>query len=296
MLGLRFFRLLAACAAALLTSPAFANDLELDASGAWTLNYANDSCRLSREFGRGDDRVTLILDQFDPVRPLSLSLVGKPFTRLESRSEQIATTFGPSLPDARKVTATVGELGIEKTPIVLASSRDLLNRDISGKDNSAGTYLQDPTPDQLAAITRLQVSTDVFRLTLNMGSMRQPIAALQTCIGALVRDWGLDPAQQSALSRRPLPLGQPGYWLTSADYPRAALEAGSSAIINFRLLIGPNGMPTSCHIQQATMSAELIRQTCSMLMRRARFKPALDAQGKPVPSYYTNSVRWLTFK
>ncbi|NML94723.1 hypothetical protein HHL27_13695 [Novosphingobium sp. TW-4] len=68
---------------------------------------------------------------------------------------------------------------------------------------------------------------------------------------------------------------------------------GASAIVYFRLMVGPDGNPTGCHIQQATNSPEFTDFTCKLLMKRARFAPALDAAGNPTASYYTNSVRWL---
>ena len=58
-------------------------------------------------------------------------------------------------------------------------------------------------------------------------------------------------------------------------------------------MVSAEGVPTKCAIQQATSSPEFTKLTCDLLVKRARFSPALDRDGKPVASFYTNSVRWL---
>lgn len=291
MIRFRISALLCGLLAMALAVPAQAEELKLEPSGRWILNYANDSCRLMRDFGQGEQTVTLILDQFQPWTAPSLSLMGRPLTQLDSRTVSLAATFGPGLPEAKVKPATVGLIGPDKMPIVLGEVRDLLNRELKADETLAkpGTAL--PTPEQEAGITHVLVSSGSLRINLQTGALK----AMRQCLHDLVRDWGFDPDLQDGLSRHAFPIGNPGNWLTFADYPGRALANGESAVIHFRLMVGANGVPTSCHIQQATIADDLIRATCSRLMLRARFKPALDAQGKAVPSFYTNSVRWLTF-
>lgn len=296
MIRFRLPVLLVGLLAAQLAVPAEAKDLTLDPSGKWILNYANDSCRLLRDFGTGEETVTLILDQFQPWRPPSLSLMGKPLSQMDSRTVLLKATFGPGLPEAMAKPATLGLIGPDKLPIVIGSARDLLNRDLSADETLAQPGTPLPTPEQEAAITRVQISSGSLQIGLNTGPLAAPMKAMRQCLHDLVRDWGLDPDQQDALSRHAFPRSNPSNWLTFADYPERALSSGESAVINFRLMVGANGVPTSCHIQQATIASDLITATCNRLMLRARFKPALDAQGKTLPSFYTNSVKWVTFK
>ncbi len=296
MIRFRLPALLVGLLATLVAVPGQAKELRLDPSGGWTLNYANDSCRLLREFGVGDEKVTLILDQFQPWTPPSLSLMGQPLTQLDSRTVLLTAKFGPGLPEAKAAPATVGLIGPDKVPIVFGQVRDLLNREIKADETLAKPGTPLPTPEQEAAIASVLISSGSLHIGLQTGPLAAPMKAMRQCLHDLVRDWGFDPDQQDALSRHASPIGNPSNWLTSADYPRRSLEAGASALINFRLMVGATGVPTGCHIQQATISTDLIRVTCNLLMRRARFKPALDGQGKASPSFYTNSVKWVTFK
>jgi hypothetical protein len=71
------------------------------------------------------------------------------------------------------------------------------------------------------------------------------------------------------------------------------LAKGKSGITPFRLMVDATGEPTACIIQ-VPGNAPFDKMTCDVLMRRAHFDPALDANGRPVPSYYLNSIRWMT--
>lgn len=73
------------------------------------------------------------------------------------------------------------------------------------------------------------------------------------------------------------------------------MTKGKSSLIRFRLMVDATGKPSSCHVQEATLTAAYMELTCRVLMQRARFVPALDAKGQPVVSYYTNAVNWLSW-
>lgn len=70
------------------------------------------------------------------------------------------------------------------------------------------------------------------------------------------------------------------------------LMQGQPAIVEFRLSVGADGAPLSCHIQSTTRPKEFDEAVCGSLMKRARFSPALDAEAKPMTSYYRNTVRF----
>ncbi len=290
---IRIWRFCLALFMALPPQAAMAADIVLEPSDKWVLNYANDSCRLARTFGKGKDEVLLVLDQFQPDSMIDLTLVGKRFGRFGAPTIPLSATFGPALNAGEPRDAILGTLGPAKTAIVMAGPRDILNRPIGGKGEESSDDVLRANPQQEAAITELHITASSMRLTLHTNSMGAPLAAMRKCISNLVRDWSLDPAQQDALSKRVQPLAKPGYWLRSSDYPVGALAMGENAIVRFRLMVGADGSPTQCFVQQATMSPEFIKLTCDLLMRRARFSPAHDHEGKPVASYYANSVRWM---
>jgi hypothetical protein len=161
-----------------------------------------------------------------------------------------------------------------------------------GNDEDAKPLAFDPQSE--AKITRLRLSGPMAHdVVLAIGPMDKPMAAMRTCLDELVTHWGIDPAVDKALTRRAAPSNYPGAWATPQDYPTEMLVKAKSAIVHFRLMVDAEGKPTSC-VVQTPADPVFNKTTCGLMMRRARFNPALDASGRPVPSYYVDTVRWLT--
>lgn len=274
----------------LLPQNAQAAETALEPLEKWVLSYAEDSCRLARAFGTKDDKIVLVLDQYMPAGIFDLSLIGKRLGRFEVNRVSLVATFGPGLPAGEAHDALTGTVGPDHTTILMLGGRDLLNRHgVKG----ASDELFSTTKEQEATVTELHIAMGTRRILLRTGSMASPLVAMRSCMADLVKAWGLDPAQQEALTKRPVPVSSLTKWLTPNDYPKGSLSIGASAIVRFRIMVGADGLPTKCAVQQATMSPDFVKLTCDLLMRRARFTPALDHDGKPVASFYTNSVRWL---
>ncbi len=103
----------------------------------------------------------------------------------------------------------------------------------------------------------------------------------------------LPPSSRNFSQRpRPVPLGNPGNWVVSDDYPTKALREELGGAVGFRLDIDEMGIPTKCTVTQSSGYEILNTKTCMLLMERARFRPALDTNGKPIANYYVNRVRW----
>jgi len=123
-------------------------------------------------------------------------------------------------------------------------------------------------------------------IRLKLGAMTKPLAALDACVADLVHSWGIDAASYAMRTRDVVPRGSPAEWVTNDDYPRRAQQNGEQALIEFRLSIDDAGKPTACHIQQAAQAPEINKVACDAMMRRAMFVPALDKDGKPMPSFF----------
>jgi protein TonB len=88
------------------------------------------------------------------------------------------------------------------------------------------------------------------------------------------------------------PLGSPGKWATSDDYPARALREEREGTTRFRVTVGPDGRVRNCEVTSSSGSADLDRSACENVARRARFKPATDATGAAVSGTYSNAIRW----
>jgi protein TonB len=71
---------------------------------------------------------------------------------------------------------------------------------------------------------------------------------------------------------------------TANDYPSEALNRGQEGDAQFLLLIDENGKVAGCHVLIASGVPALDAMGCSVIRKRARFKPAVDSAGKPTRS------------
>ncbi|MFD2987422.1 energy transducer TonB [Sphingopyxis terrae] len=273
--------------------------LHLQPSSKWLLNYADDSCRLARQFGEGDDKVMLVMDRFEPGDGMRMSFFGKP-ARTSRMDGDAKIRFGPD--QAEQEIGFYPGRGDGKTPaLVLRSEVRIAPR--SEAENAAydaarnagdfGFRWSMVTPVEEAAVTWIEVGSPVSRpFVLETGSMGNAFAALSKCTDELLDHWGIDVARHATMTRPVTPISDPGQWIRSGDYPQEMLWQGQRALVQFRLNVDASGKPTACHIQQTTRAKEFDDAVCKSIMRRAEFKPALDADGKPMASYWLSSVNF----
>jgi TonB family protein len=91
---------------------------------------------------------------------------------------------------------------------------------------------------------------------------------------------------------RPIPRGNPGYWMGPNDYPARSLVDEEEGVTSFRLTVGVDGKVRDCSITASSGFALLDAATCQNITRRARFVPAFDDVGNPTTGSYSNRVSW----
>lgn len=93
--------------------------------------------------------------------------------------------------------------------------------------------------------------------------------------------------------RGPIPLSNPAAWVTTMDYPIASLRTSEQGTAGFTVQVDTEGRVSSCKIKSSSGSPALDEATCSLVTRRARFRPASDIEGRPKEGEYSNRVRWV---
>lgn len=88
------------------------------------------------------------------------------------------------------------------------------------------------------------------------------------------------------------PLGLWRDWVTVRDYPIEAVLGAQEGSTSFALSIDANGLPQDCRITKSSGSKLLDDQTCAVMLIRARFRPAIDKAGHPIPATYRQTIRW----
>lgn len=87
-------------------------------------------------------------------------------------------------------------------------------------------------------------------------------------------------------------VGSPQNWVALTDYPSEALEQRAFGRVHFRLDVDINGRAVACHVLNTSGFWLLDNKTCTIMLRQARFKPAEDGSGKPIPARFTSSFFW----
>ena len=88
------------------------------------------------------------------------------------------------------------------------------------------------------------------------------------------------------------PRGNPGNWVTSDDYPSRALREERSGVTGFRLNIDANGRVSNCTITKSSGHSDLDSEACRLLSRRARFRPAVGADGQKMTDSFSSRIVW----
>ncbi|NJB91094.1 TonB family protein [Sphingopyxis italica] len=266
--------------------------LELTPTAPWHVHYADDYCRLARIFGTDEQKIIFSIEQDAPGDSFRMTLTG-PMLDGPTRKGKASITFG-AMPE-QQIMFFPGTVGEGQPAWIFGDSariKPYSAEKIASADDQGIRY-EPITEAEEAAVTSVTIGRPLRDpVRLKTGPMKAAFAAMRSCTDELLDHWSIDVARHRELSRWATPIGNPAKWLRSGDYPRAMLTKWQPGIVRFRLSVGADGTPTACHIQRSTNSEGFDDAVCKGVMRRARFEPALDKDGRPIASYYVNVVRF----
>ncbi|MEQ1498447.1 MAG: energy transducer TonB [Novosphingobium sp.] len=265
--------------------------ISLPKTTKWEMNYDIDACHLFARFGNGVDSALLSLTRTAPGDYVQMTIFSK-VLKFDGIAMPVQVAFGgQAIPFSRTgVAITAGD---DKVPGVIIEGLRL-----DGWEPPKSTREPVQAPGLTSAAEAAANSITIKRkggkaYRLETGSMAAPMAAMRTCTDDLLVQWGFDPKVQATLSRQAQPASNPGTWFRSGDFPEKALHRGQNGIVRFRLDVAPSGAVTGCRILFRTNPDEFADLSCKLLMVRAQMKPALDAAGQPVKSYYISRINWV---
>lgn len=252
----------------------------------WEINYDEAACHLLARFGTGNEEISIRMSRYGPSDAFFVTLFGNIFATKQA-IRPLEIDFGLARPNQRD--AVAGTIGNGLPMLLLGSAR------LDGWEENDPLELPPViTKEQEAKATAINLKLPGGkRFRLETGPLNVPMAAMRKCVDDLVLTWGFDPVQQATLKKPAAPLSSPGPWFGSSDYPLGAVHRGENGIVQFRLNIGKEGEIEECHIAYRTKPDKFADLTCKILSERGKFRPALDAQGNPIRSFYVNAVRWL---
>ena len=287
-----------------LTSHAQAKDMVLQPTSPWKVNYADENCDLARTFGTGSDAIALHIIRFVPGDDFQMGLVGEAVQAWTS-AHVLRLQFGPSelaikvyldratTADGQKLALlTVDSIGGDKGIVKAGKSSGNKGEKTRKPIDAVNPY--QVTKEREQAVSRISVLGGLLnRITLETGSLGEPMEALRKCNAELLGHWNIDVEKHRQLSRLAQPIGDPHKWLTWMDYPPEMLDWGKRGFFRFRFTVEPSGIVSNCTLMQSIMPRQDAQATCEKLKSRARFEPALDADGKPIRSFWVRNARFL---
>lgn len=201
----------------------------LSASSDWKLREMDDRCRLSRRFGKGENRTVMWLDQGGAEPFYNLTLIGHPFRHLYGQFTQIR--FGPG--EASSIRGYISAKSSAGRPVMMMHGVELAPQERDPE--KPAQPIEDFNPKREDAIAQLDILRAVgVPVLFDLGSIwrtARPVAQRRHLAGRetddhRARDFreakARDRAEPSGLGKaHPLPaLDQDGEPTTSCYKPR----------------------------------------------------------------------------
>ena len=281
-----FVAALAALTAALRAPPAAAQ------GDAWTLRQNAESCYLERTFGSGTGKTQLFIQSFGPTSPYHFVLSGANLPTDKDRARPARVGFGGE--DAAKDSvALVGSAaGQPMVLLTVAPQRPL--------SLFRWLYMYSPVKNDFLVPLNTEAQTlfvdfpDRDPITLPLGAMTSEYAALDTCAEKVAEKWsraassGGEPAIPPQLLR-----GKETLWHVS--YPPNLLLNRINGLVELRMTVDEKGRVRDCAVQLATWVRQFGDDACRKFKSEARFEPAKNAAGEPVPALFRTAVMYIIY-
>jgi TonB family protein len=240
------------------------------ATGKWTVEYADRQCLASRTFSRDGQSLTVVLV------PTPASDLG----------ELWLLTDDPGLALDRTQIKT-GDVAIETKGMTLTGLT-------ASKQRVWRAGLQGDELQRLCATGRLGFQSSKLVAAMDLPALGSVRGALQDCMEGLLKGWGF-PASTARLTRYATPQKKVMAYVTPEDYPSAAIKDGASGSSEIMVTVGLDGRARNCRVIKSAGHQALDATTCAILVRRARFDPALDASGKAVEAPFFTRMTWQVY-
>jgi TonB family protein len=273
---------------ALAGTPAHAEPVVLQPGSPWNIDFGEKSCRLTRFFGASDKPHVLIIDQYWPDRHFGLALAGPLVNHIDGDGKFALRFFEGQEPILRvPFKGSIEGFGAAYfyTRIGIATE----DQPATGPQ-PIGTRFPavDTSTAKDAAFVSLSAGGNEIRLAT--GPLDDAFQILNQCAQDFVGFWGLDQEKHRTATRMP-------YWTNETAMapkfidiiPFERIKPGERGIVRLRMIIDEAGKLVDCTVIEAP-DVELVERPVCKAMKQARFEPGLDADGKPMRSFYATTI------
>ncbi len=243
----------------------------LPPTGQWKVDYQSKRCVLSRDFGTGAAQrgLSLVSELGREGVKLAISQAGREPRRDKNFDVRVAA----------------GEVTSEKL-----EARSTFDEAL--QQSVVTITLDDSLRTALPSTRRLTVTGNGYTADFAPAGMKGATAAFEKCDRNLAASIGMDLTMRDAVATRAKFDGSVSELFGMNNYPADARRNNQSGRVGMLLTIDSAGRATRCRVIEKTDSESLNITSCALFLARAKFKPALDKSGVPVPSQLVTAIDW----
>lgn len=242
-------------------------------SSPWEIATEVDACALTRGFDK--ERTALTIRSTPTAAQIYITIASTGWPPQAVDESDFAMLFAPS---GQKATGT--------------AAIDRWIKDRIGMVDLYGV--------SLAELRRAGDTSDVSimmekapPIRFHLTNLAAAFRALDKCHNDLMRHWAMDPDTLYTMRALPVAEGSRSKWLDIDDYPDWALAQNREGKILLSYIVQINGRVRDCKTVVSSGDDKLDHYTCVIMTRRAHYRPAIDAQRRPVEMRIVESVRWV---
>jgi TonB family protein len=154
--------------------------------------------------------------------------------------------------------------------------------------------------DRIRASKTISFETQRSQYGFELSQLKQLLDVMQKCVGGLRDIWHVKEGSYEADSDgrqlhpalRSGAIGRLESVFSLEDYPTDALSREQQGTSTIAVLVDESGKVADCTVIQTSGAAILDAQSCAIIQKRARFKPAVDVAGQPAKDAFTQRVTW----
>ncbi|ODU19784.1 MAG: hypothetical protein ABS87_13180 [Sphingomonas sp. SCN 67-18] len=247
----------------------------------WQASTEGGLCRVERKFELGGQPHLLILEQTAPGSAFGMAVASPLLAELDP-AQPILLGFLSGDPGLERRARVEPNRQFGKVAIVT---------NLSFFPPAGEPHARIETA-VLAEMDRVTVTQGNTLVNFASGSLGEAAAALNGCTAQMLRSWGLDPEVQYGLQSAAFPEQEAklARELRKA-YPPRAYRALQNGPLEVAAIVDPSGVATGCKLIVSSSFPDLDAAACKAISK-ARYRPARDAEGDPVASYWKTRITY----
>jgi len=257
----------------------------LTPSADWRLEVAEDRCRLRRSFESEKGPGVVLLEQIAPGQTFDITIAGPDFASARPGS----WFYGGMRSDFEMESIDPLEFGIAGYDSALSLGGIAIDDYVFSFEGESKPVSAAIDLDAAEKVERVVLQRSTTIVSFEMGNMKEPIEALNTCMSDIFPKWGLSVSAHQAYNPPRMPNERVYYSRLHHELSSNPANSGHKSLLRVRAIISRGGVVTDCHHEYAFSSGGLEPDVCDDI-QAMQFEPATTEKGERIASVYSRSL------